>query len=651
MPDIANNASTTSLMGVNATFVGTLALNGDRDWVRVSLGAGESIQVNLNSFGASAMSDPFVRIYNSNGALIGFDDDGGSGANAQVTFQALTAGSYYIEAASWGDFGTGDYEIVTQLTASPPPVVPAPPAGPLQSIAWGTRLEGSVVNVYFAPSGQTFDGYTSEGLNAYERGQIQNVFADLSEFIDLDFNIVTDRNQADLVFVLDMNEISSEFQPYLGYFNPPGENGAGIGVFNGDLWDRTAGGDLERGGYGYVTIVHELLHGLGLAHPHDNGGSSTIMQGVTSPFDSYGSFDLNQGVFTVMTYNSGYHRGANSSAPTSLFGGDFGFEGGAMALDIAYLQLIYGANTTAASGNSVYVLPHANASGTYWEAIWDTGGVDTISYAGNSATTIDLRAATLQYETGGGGFVSSASGIAGGFTIANGVVIENARGGSGRDSIRGNESNNTLIGANGHDTILGDSGNDRIIGGNGNDRLLGNNGDDRMYGGNRADFMNGGNGNDRLYGNDGDDQIYGLDGYDRLVGQDGDDELIGGKSSDRFFGGAGQDVMTGNGGRDRFSFVSLGDSVVGARRDAITNFAQGFDVVNIRVIDANADETGNQAFTFIGGARFSGTAGELRYIDLGDDVIVAGDVDGDRAPDFEIMLYGVGAMESTDFLL
>lgn len=322
-----------------------------------------------------------------------------------------------------------------------------------------------------------------------------------------------------------------------------------------------------------------------------------------------------------------------------------------MALDIAYLQLIYGANTTAASGNSVYVLPDANASGTYWEAIWDTGGVDTISYAGNSATTIDLRAATLQYETGGGGFVSSASGIAGGFTIANGVVIENARGGSGRDSIRGNESNNTLIGANGHDTILGDSGNDRIIGGNGNDRLLGNNGDDRMYGGNRADFMNGGNGNDRLYGNDGDDQIYGLDGYDRLVGQDGDDELIGGKSSDRFFGGAGQDVMTGNGGRDGFSFVSLGDSVVGARRDAITDFAQGFDVVNIRVIDANADETGNQAFTFIGGARFSGTAGELRYIDLGDDVIVAGDVDGDRAPDFEIMLYGVGAMESTDFLL
>ena len=41
---------------------------------------------------------------------------------------------------------------------------------------------------------------------------------------------------------------------------------------------------------------------------------------------------------------------------------------------------------------------------------------------GNGATTIDLRAATLQYEVGGGGFVSFVAGIHGGFTIASGVV-------------------------------------------------------------------------------------------------------------------------------------------------------------------------------------------------------------------------------------
>ena len=37
---------------------------------------------------------------------------------------------------------------------------------------------------------------------------------------------------------------------------------------------------------------------------------------------------------------------------------------------------------------------------------------------------IDLRAATLQYEYGGGGWVSYAYGIHGGYTIANNVVIE-----------------------------------------------------------------------------------------------------------------------------------------------------------------------------------------------------------------------------------
>ena len=163
--------------------------------------------------------------------------------------------------------------------------------------------------------------------------------------------------------------------------------------------------------------------------------------------------------------------------------------------------------------------------------------------------------------------------------------------------------------------------------------------------------MNGGSDNDRLYGNDGNDTIYGADGYDRLVGQDGNDELIGGSSSDRFFGGAGRDVMTGSGGRDGFSFVSASDSAVGSQRDVITDFDGRFDVINLRVIDANENIGGNQVFDYIGGAGFSGTAGEVRIADLGADVIVSGDTDGDGRADFEIMVLGTGTMEANDFLL
>ena len=685
MPDIAANTNTTSAMDVNTTFSGSLETAGDRDWVRIELAAGQEVRITMGGIGANELSDPLVRVRDANGAILQINDDAGPNTfDSGLTFEATQAGTYFVEAASFGNSYAGGYLITAQ------------DVGPLNSIAWGTAIDLDVVNVFFAPNGQTFDGYTSEGFNAYERGQIIEIMELLSDMIDLDFNIVTSANQADAVLVLDLNEISNEPNPYLGYFNPPGELGEGIGVFNGDLWDRNAGGDLERGGFGYVTIVHELLHGLGLAHPHDNGGTSGIMNGVGSPFDDYGDFNLNQGIFTVMTYNTGYWTGTSGSAPANASGGDFGFEGGAMALDIAMLQLLYGANMNHAGGNTTYNLTDANGSGTFWESIWDTGGTDLIRYDGTRDTTIDLREATLEYGLGGGGFVSAANGIRGGFTIANGVVIENARGGTGDDTLIGNNAANLLVGANGHDfisgggghdrmvggngadqmfgangnddidgnnghdrmfgdngndTMDGGAGNDRMIGGNGNDRMSGSTGIDSMYGGNANDVMFGGDGNDRMYGNDGVDRLYGGDGYDRLVGQNGDDRLIGGTGSDRFFGGAGMDVMIGGGGRDGFSFVSANDSAVGANRDQINDFDGRYDVINLRTIDADTGVGGNQAFDFIGTSGFSGNAGEVRVIDSGANMIVAGDNDGDGQADFEILLIGVQSMATDDFIL
>lgn len=67
---------------------------------------------------------------------------------------------------------------------------------------------------------------------------------------------------------------------------------------------------------------------------------------------------------------------------------------------------------------------------------------------------IDLREATLELEEGGGGWLSYADGIYGGYTIANGVVIENATGGSGDDAIVGNAADNVLTGGAGADTFI-----------------------------------------------------------------------------------------------------------------------------------------------------------------------------------------------------
>ena len=136
----------------------------------------------------------------------------------------------------------------------------------------------------------------------------------------------------------------------------------------------------------------------------------------------YGYGDLNQGVFTAMSYNRGYSGAAGLPAIDPRFGA----KAGSMAQDIAVLQALYGGNTSHAGGRNFYLLPNTNAPGTAWQAIWDIGGNDLLCYDGDRDATLDLRAATLVYGRGGGGFVSAA-GIAGGYTIAAGVVIEAAR--------------------------------------------------------------------------------------------------------------------------------------------------------------------------------------------------------------------------------
>jgi serralysin len=84
----------------------------------------------------------------------------------------------------------------------------------------------------------------------------------------------------------------------------------------------------------------------------------------------------------------------------------------------------------------------------------------------------------LKYEEGGGGRVSYVHGIHAGFTIANGVTIENARTGSGNDTLTGNDANNQLISGAGNDIVNGGGGDDAIYAGQGSDTLTGGAGKD-----------------------------------------------------------------------------------------------------------------------------------------------------------------------------
>lgn len=278
------------------------------------------------------------------------------------------------------------------------------------------------------------------------------------------------------------------------------------GAFNTDFW--IAGENGDPGGFFFTTILHELGHALGLGHPHDTGLSTGVMQGVTSPFDSFGTGNLNQGVFTVMSYNDGWTSRDGVLPVSATYGGSTGLG----ALDIAALQAMYGANTSANSGSNIYTLPSSNSAGVGYQAIWDTGGIDALRHAGSQNAVLDLRPATLDYSVLGGGGVSFVGGVKGGFTIAAGAVIENASGGSGDDTILGNSAENTIWGHLGNDTIYSASN------GSNNNSLLGGHGHDAIHlaDGVGADTVHGEAGNDTAFVKTNSGSFFGGEGFDTV---------------------------------------------------------------------------------------------------------------------------------------
>ena len=80
-------------------------------------------------------------------------------------------------------------------------------------------------------------------------------------------------------------------------------------------------------------------------------------------------------------------------------------------------------------------------------------------------------------------FTNSSTFDLGGYSIANGVVIENAKGGAKGDLLIGNTANNMLEGNGGKDALFGFDGNDTLKGGADDDEMTGGDGNDRLEGG------------------------------------------------------------------------------------------------------------------------------------------------------------------------
>lgn len=537
--------------------------------------------------------------------------------------------------------GTTNYSIL-DLTLIMPINYSYPSGAPtgneyLDSLIWGGSLAAGAnqpTTITWTTGGGEYAMFNTtqvwtDAWSSTELAILRSALQQWDDVCNLNFSYVTDPKQADLQ---EFKISSSSMRLATGISNVvasheiPGDSKYTVplyGFFNDNLAEWTTG--LQQGGTGFKALIHEIGHGLGLAHPHDGGGrpDATKFPGVTSDFGSYGQDDMNQGIWTVESYNDGWKQQPSS-------GYTYGSEGTPMALDIATIQYIYGANTEFHTGNDTYQLASTNGTGTYWSSIWDAGGDDVISAQGvSTASTINLNAAPL-VGTNAGGYVSYVSGITGGFTIANGVTIENATGGNGSDMLVGNDAANLLTGGDGNDTLTGGAGNDVFIyaaSGNGTDtitdfaigdviRIISNTfssvittGDGNSTGANHFEISSNGNtttlyigtnnqpgadiiiqlvgtyaikqfvitGSDislinLISGTDGNDKLTGTSGAERLSGEGGNDTLDGGAGNDILDGGTGSDKMIGRTGDDSY--------YVDAKSDTVTEkVSEGMDTV------------------------------------------------------------------------
>ena len=286
-------------------------------------------------------------------------------------------------------------------------------------------------------------------------------------------------------------------------------------------------------------------------------------------------------------------------------------------------------------------------------------GFDTLIYrAPDRDTLLDARPDVYGYgfATGGLSFARieriEFEGSRGDDRVYLGSGSDLASGGSGDDVIRGYAGADDLSGGWGQDLLRGGSGNDDLHGDGGRDVLAGQRGDDFLWGGTGRDRLLGGSGDDALQGDgDGDRLKGGGGGDDQLSGGSGRDVLRGGAGYDDLDGGSGADLLHGGRGADAFVFRWGDDSRPGSGADVIRDFQEGLDIIDLGDLDANVRRGGEQAATFIGGDRFHGSAGELRYEWDWDARVVQIDRDGDARADMEIVVLGDVPLIAADFIL
>lgn len=411
----------------------------------------------------------------------------------------------------------------------------------LLGFSWGGTV-GQAVTVTYTTSVATGDlpsesyGMTNGAVfNSAQLQAFNESLAAFSNVANITFQEVASESDADII------ARQGDLTPGIAGWVVPSY--IGTYMVQADLvLDTDYNTDPTAGSFSYMTVLHELGHALGLAHPHDG----EVIDDA--------SLDTND--YTIMSYNAGPITGVFSKTPITP-----------MILDIQALQYLYGANTSYNSGDTILDLSDANS---VVQTIWDGGGTDTVDTSAYSgAVTVDLREGVDYISTIGD---SNA-------WMAYGANIENANSGSGTDYLQGNSLNNYLQSGEGNDTVYGEGGDDSLEGAGGNDYTQGNLGNDTVYGGDGNDTVLGGKDSDFINGNAGNDYVNGNIGNDTVQGGKDNDTVVGGQDDDYVNGNLGDDLVNGNKGNDVVRGGQGNDIVLGGEGNDTIMGDKGNDIL------------------------------------------------------------------------
>jgi serralysin len=443
--DVAADTSTTASVSVGGSFVGGLGFVGDEDWVSISLGAGETVVIGLEGTGAAPLSDPLVEIWDSTGTTrLGFDDDGGAGLNSSLTFTATEAGTYYINATSFGTNKTGEYTVTV---------------GDSEMDVWThDQIADYLTDGYWNDTGRVWRAFDvapggTISVDFTELSTVQQqvatwAFQAWSNVTGLVFDYVAD-TAADIFFNRDSTSGPTAF-------NSSSYSGNQIiqsSITISDSWVDQYGTTLDS--YTTTTFIHEIGHALGLGHAgYYNGAASyTTTPGQGLGYNQYLNDSWQASVMSYMSQTENTWLNASYAPALS-----------AMMADIIAIQDLYGTTGAIRTGDTTY--GENSTAGGYLDqlvglntnpfsfTIYDEGGIDTLDMGSSSYDqVVDIDPESASDVNGGVGNV----------LIARGTVLENVILGGGNDTVTGNDADNLIAAGAGTNTVDGGLGDDTVV--------------------------------------------------------------------------------------------------------------------------------------------------------------------------------------------